>query len=87
MGSVRIVTDDVELKDEDVVNYVAYRNWDMARYLTDATITIDRNGRRVAEAHYHLKAKGGLSLTKWQDTKTKIDPVIDQLLAGVVRKS
>jgi len=74
------------LKDNYVVNYVAYRNWDMAPYLTDATISIDRNGRRVAEAQYHLKGKGGLSLMKWQGTKAKMDPVIDQLLAGIAPK-
>ncbi len=85
--ATRVVEDDAELKDEYVLNYVAYRNWDMAPYLTDATISIDRNGRRVAEAEYHLKLKGGLSLTKWQGTKTKMDPVIDQLLASFSPKS
>lgn len=79
----KVISEDVELKDIYVVNYVAYRNWDMAPYLTDATISIDRNGRRVAEAQYHLKLKGGLALTKWQGTKTKIDPVMDQLLTGI----
>jgi hypothetical protein len=79
----KIISEDVELKDTYVVNYVAYRNWDMAPYLTDATISIDRNGRRVAEAQYHLKLKGGLALTKWQGTRTKIDPVMDQLLTGI----
>jgi hypothetical protein len=78
----KVVSEDIELKDTYVVNYVAYRNWDMAPYLTDATITIDRNGRRVAEAQYHLKGKGGLSLAKWDGTKSKLDPVIDELLTG-----
>jgi hypothetical protein len=84
--AAHVVSDDTELKDNYVVNYVAYRNWDMAPYLTDATISIDRNGRRVAEAQYHLKGKGGLSLMKWQGTKAKMDPVIDQLLAGIAPK-
>jgi hypothetical protein len=85
--ATRVISDDAELKDEYVVNYVAYRNWDMAPYLTDATISIDRNGRRVAEGQYHLKGKGGLSLMKWQGTKTKMDPVIDQMLSGLVPRS
>lgn len=85
--AARVVSDDAELKDEYVVNYVAYRNWDLAPYVTDATISIDRNGRRVAEGLYHLKGKGGLSLAKWQGTKTKIDPVIDQMLTGIAPKS
>ena len=83
----RLVSDDSELKDEYVVNYVAFRSWDMAPYLVDATVTIDRNGRRVAEGIYHLKGKGGLSLAKWQGTKAKMDPVIDQMLAGVSPKT
>ena len=82
--ATRVISDDAELKDEYVVNYVAYRNWDMAPYLTNATISIDRNGRRLAEGQYHLKGGGGLSLMKWQGTKTKMDPVIDQMLSGLV---
>jgi len=31
-------------------------------------------------AEYHLRGGGGLSLMKWQSTKSKIDPVIDELL-------
>lgn len=30
----------------------------------------------------HLVGKGGLSLTKWASTKSKMDPVIDELLKG-----
>jgi hypothetical protein len=37
-------------------------------------------GQQVAYAEYHLKGKGGYSLMKWQGTKTKMDPVTDQLL-------
>jgi len=29
-----------------------------------------------------LKGAGGFSLMKWQGTKTKMDPVIDELLSG-----
>jgi hypothetical protein len=85
--SSRVVSDDAELKDVYVVNYVAYRNWDIAPYLTDATISIDRNGRRVAEAVYHLMLRGGMSLAKWQGTKTKIDPVLDEMLTGIAPRS
>ena len=84
--TTKVTSADAEWKDSYVVNYVAYRNWDLAPYLTDATISIDRNGRRVAEASYHLKGKGGLSLTKWQGTKAKMDPVIDELLKNVGTK-
>jgi len=66
-----------------VVRYTARQSWDMAMYMTDATIWIYRNDREVASAVYHLKGGGGLSLMKWQGTASKIDPVIDELLAGV----
>ena len=66
-----------------VVTYTARRSWDMAPYLSTAEITILGPRRQtLAKANYHLRGKGGLSLMKWQGTKSKIDPVIDELLAS-----
>ncbi len=65
-----------------VVRYTARQSWDMAMYMTDATIWIYKNDQEIARAVYHLKGGGGLSLMKWQGTATKMDPVIDELLAG-----
>jgi hypothetical protein len=66
-----------------VVTYTARRSWDMAPYLSTAEITILGPRRQtLATASYHLRGKGGLSLMKWQGTKSKIDPVIDELLAS-----
>jgi hypothetical protein len=72
---------------EFVLNYTALRSWDVAPYLSHAELRITREGRQVAAATYHLEGKGGLSLMKWEGTKTKMDPVIDQLFAspGVVQ--
>ncbi|MFT3763847.1 MAG: hypothetical protein QM761_14800 [Pseudoxanthomonas sp.] len=36
----------------------------------------------MASAEYRLRGKGGLSLTKWASVKSKMDPVIDELLAS-----
>ena len=55
----------------------------MAMYMTDAQIDIQRDGRQIASANYHLKGKGGFALNKWAGTRSKILPVIDQLLAQV----
>lgn len=66
-----------------VVKYTALQKWDMAMYMSDASIWIYKNDQEVAKAVYHLKGGGGFALTKWQGTATKIDPVIDELLAGV----
>jgi len=61
--------------------YTARRTWDMAMYMTDAQIDIQKDGVQIASANYHLKGKGGLSLNKWAGTREKILPVIDQLFA------
>lgn len=67
-----------------IVTYTARRSWDGAPYLSSAEIRVlDTQRRTLASADYHLRGKGGLSLMKWQGTKTKMDPVIDQLLANV----
>src|SRR5580704_11276667 len=64
-----IVSEDADVKDAYVVTYTAGRRWDMAPYLTQATIAIDdKNGRRIAYAEYHLRNGGGLSLMKWEST-------------------
>ena len=67
---------------EYILTYTARRSWDMATYLSQASLRIERAGRIVASAEYHLRGKGGLSLMKWQGTKAKMDPVIDELLSG-----
>ena len=67
---------------EYVLTYTALRSWDIAAYLSHAELSLQQRGQRVAYAEYRLKGKGGFSLTKWGDTKSKIDPVIDELLGS-----
>lgn len=68
-----------------LLTYSARRSWDMAPYLSQAELQILGPDRQeLASANYHLRGKGGLSLMKWQGTKAKIDPLLDQLLAGVI---
>ena len=68
---------------EFVLTYTALKNWDLGTYMHHAELRLERSGRFIGSAEYHLSGKGGLSLTKWQSTKTKMDPVIDQLLSNV----
>lgn len=68
-----------------VVTYTALRSWDFVPYLSHAEIRIEKDGFPVAAAEYHLRGKGGYSMLKWQGTRTKMDPVIDQLLGGVAK--
>lgn len=70
-----------------LVTYTARRSWDVTPYLSTAEITILGPQRQtLAKASYHLRGKGGLSPMKWQDTRSKINPLIDQLLAGAQAK-
>ena len=64
-----------------VLTYTALRSWDLKPYLSHAELRLERDGRQIAFAEYHLKGKGGYSMMKWQGTKKKLDPVLDQLLA------
>ena len=65
-----------------ITTYTALRSWDFKPYLSVADIRITEHGQLVASANYHLRGKGGMSLMKWKGTKAKIDPLMDQLLAG-----
>lgn len=63
-----------------VVDYTARRSWDVTTYLSQAEITVTHRGDRVGYAEYHLRGKGGMAVTKWAGVKSKIDPVMDELL-------
>jgi len=65
---------------EFILTYTALRSWDFAPYLSHAELRLETQGRQIAYAEYHLRGKGGYSLMKWQGTRSKMDPVIDELL-------
>lgn len=65
---------------EYILTYTALRSWDFKTYLTEAELRLEKDGKRVGAAQYHLKGKGGLSLVKWSSVKSKMNPVIDELL-------
>jgi len=64
------------------LTHTALRSWDFKPYISHAELRLWRGGKQIGSADYHLKGKGGLSLTKWGSTKEKMDPVIDQLLGS-----
>ena len=68
---------------EFILTYTARRSWHFAPYLSKAELHIETSsGHRVASAEYHLRMGGGFSLMKWEGTKSKMDPIIDELLKG-----
>lgn len=58
------------------------RNWDVAMYMHHAELRLYRAQTQIGYAEYHLAGKGGLALTKFGSTKSKMDPIIDELLTG-----
>lgn len=63
------------------MEYTALRSWDFVTYLSHAEIRIKREGVVIADAEYHLIGKGGFDLSKWASTESKMNPVVDELLA------
>ena len=69
-----------------VLEYTAKRSWDLVTYLSHAELILKNNDNKVVgKAVYHLRGKGGLALTKFQGTKEKITPVVDQLFGKTVQ--
>ncbi len=80
--STEIITNQKPARCDLVLTYTARRSWDIGTYLSVAELVLSRNSLEVARANFHLRGKGGLALNKWRGTKSKMDPVIDELLAG-----
>lgn len=68
---------------EVILTYTALQSWDLTPFLSHAELWLnDRSGNQIAYAKFHLEAKGGFDFSKWDSTEEKMNPVIDQLLAG-----
>jgi len=78
--SSEVYTADPTENCEYLMTYTALRSWDFSPYLSHAELRMEKDGLRVAYGEFHLRGKGGLSLNKWADTQTKMDPVIDEML-------
>ena len=70
---------------EVILTYTALRRWDFSPYLSHAEVRLERDGLQIGYAEYHLRGGGGLSFFKWQGTRTKMEPVLDELLSQVGR--
>ena len=60
------------------MTYDADTKWDLTNYLSAATISIEKDDEIMATASY--SHGGGFGLTKYKGTKSKIDPLIEELL-------
>lgn len=59
--------------------YTAFRGWDLAPFVRRVELRLRFQDVIIASATYDHS--GGLALNKWASTKSKIDPVIDELLS------
>lgn len=63
------------------LTYTALRSWDFSTYLSHAELRLYKGSERIGYAEYHLNGGGGLSLMKWASVKSKMTPVVDDLLS------
>lgn len=66
------------------VTYTAERSWDFVPYLSLAELHLWQGGVEIGGVYY--RHRNGMSLVKWSGTDTKMDPLIDELLAAVPTK-
>ncbi len=64
------------------LTYTALKMWDIGMYMHHAELHLFHGRKEIGSAVYHLNGGGGLSLAKWASVESKMDPVIDELLAG-----
>jgi hypothetical protein len=60
--------------------YTAERGWDIAPYLDFVELRLKQRGKTIGTATY--RHSGGFGFNKWNSTKSKMNPVIDKLLAA-----
>jgi hypothetical protein len=65
---------------EFTLDYTVDRWWDLAPYMVDARMIVNKEDAFIGSGHYHLNGHGGLSVVKWEGTHSKIDPVMDAML-------
>ncbi len=78
--TTQVYSGDLPSECEYNLSYMCNQTWDMAMYMHHAELRLYQTHYQIGYAEYHLNGGGGLSLMKWQNAKTKMDPVIDELL-------
>jgi len=80
--SAEVISNIKDSNCEYTVTYTAKQSWDAALYLSHAEINIHKSDILVGVGVFHI-AGGAFSFdfaNKWKGTKSKIIPVIDELL-------
>ena len=63
-----------------VLTYAATGGWDLKPFMKTAEVRLKRGATQVGYARY--ENAGGLNTSKFAPARTKVDPLLEQLLAG-----
>lgn len=69
------------------MTYTATRKWDIVPFLAHAELRVYKEGEKIGYAEYHLIGGGGFDLSKWASVKSKMTPVVEELLIQYKQKS
>lgn len=79
--STEVISGEPPARCEHLLSYTALRTWDVVLYLHHAELSIEHENSQIGYGEYRLRGKGGFALNKFAGTKSKMNPVIDELLA------
>jgi hypothetical protein len=74
-----------------VLEYVAYQRWDMTTFMSEANIKLYQENKLIGSVDYKtptgLFGAGGINPAKWESTKSKLDPLLDELFKNYSSKT
>ncbi len=62
------------------MTYTALQSWDFTTYLSHAELHLYKGPKQIGEGIFHLNGKGGFAFTKFKGTRSKMAPVVQQML-------
>lgn len=64
------------------LTYTALQKWDVVTYLRHAELWLYQGKEQIGYVEFHMNGGGGMALTKYASVESKLNPLIDELLAG-----
>lgn len=65
------------------MTYTALQSWDFTPYLSHAELHLYKGYAKIGEGIFHLNGKGGLDLSKFNSTRDKMAPVVQQMFGSL----
>jgi len=79
-----VYSGDIPSHCEYTMKYTALQSWDMSMFLSHAELRLFRGRHKIGNAIYHLNMRGGWDFSKWNSTRKKMTPVINELLQNYI---